>query len=97
MEKRMRVVQEARLAGVVDRRQSATGNLRAVERQYFQPATAKIRLQHQSVVSRPQNDAVVLLGHCFKGSFLAGSGKSSLRAYDHLHWVQRSKFSKMAI
>src|SRR5262249_30692250 len=51
------------MAGILFGYQPAAGSGRAVEAQHAQPRAAEVRLQHERVVARAQEDAVVIVVH----------------------------------
>src|SRR5215472_7341699 len=63
MKKGMGVMQEAREARVLLRRQAASRRTGPIERKNFEPAAREVGLENQGVVSSSENDAIILITH----------------------------------
>jgi hypothetical protein len=60
MIERMRVVQKSGMHGLLFRGESTSGTLTSVYRENLHPGLPQIRLQHEAVVSCPQDDTIIL-------------------------------------
>ena len=81
LEERMRVVQEAGLARVFDRREAAARDRRTIDGQHPEPGPAEIGRQDERVMAGADDDAVVVQGASALGLGAARLGRGrSLRS-----------------